>query len=678
MISSGLQVKSKFNNIKKKIHEKFKKKYEDMPLRYNSNIIDNIIYNERSHIVAKFKDRLITDDNGEFLKRYYNLEESFIRLPKFFEYYELYSKIFPNYTAIVESKYLYQNIQKKQKMIDLQEKMEIEKQKMKNKENEENVKKKLQITSDFVDEYDNNDRSKKTSENVFSTDIINSILSKSNSEEIELLFNINKKNISKEEKVFSEKIQKLVLSINKYDEKNKKEKEKDKNKSSSKKKESNSGKKNKINKSLLGNDFNNKYVKINNNINNNINKNIFRKKNTIFNVNNEKISNKSINNKKNNITKINKNEINLIKLIESNIFKKKKKNSKHHNKNIFHNVSSSTSLKKDFSKTKFSSKDNSKKLSCYSLNILNNINVSFPQRIINYNIINPNVKNNIKTSNPLSTRKIQKNVLNFSLDKKKLSKNNKAYLLKYTNSSNNIFEINKKKKSKSNEDKSKKRSQTKSKNTPKSFRKNNIINPNIQKITGDIKKLNGRRISYNNFSKMSKYKNNTYHLLDSRYLLLNNFLKTYRHRKSSSHNNRRSARSISNSAHNVTKSRSKSNKKNESKNNIFESTNTSNIFKKKNNTKNINNNVPNMRNIKPIKNNKKNIVNKFNVNIDSRNKKILFRNKNIFRSKTKNILFPNESYLKMCIFSAINKIKSGSKNKDMKKYSNLSNKNFFK
>ena len=130
------------------------------------------------------------------------------------------------------------------------------------------------------------------------------------------------------------------------------------------------------------------------------------------------------------------------------------------------------------------------------MNILNNINVSFPQRIINYNIINPNLKNNIKTSNPLSIRKIQKNVLNFSLDKKKLSKNNKAYLLKYTNSSNNIFEINKKKKSKSNEDKSKKRSQTKSKNTPKSFRKNNIINPNIQKITGDIKKLNGRRISY--------------------------------------------------------------------------------------------------------------------------------------------------------------------------------------
>ena len=672
MISSGLQGKTKLNNIKKKIHEKFKNKYKDMPLRYNSNIIDNIIYNERSHIVAAFKDRLITDDNGEFLKRYYNLEESFIRLPKFFEYYELYSKIFPNYTAIVESKYLYQNIQKKQKMIDLQEQMEIEKQKMKNKENEKDIIKKLEITSEFIDEYNTNERNKKTTENVFSTDIINSIFSKSNSEEMELLFNINKKNISKEEKTFREKIQNLVSSINKYDEKNKKEKSK--NKGSSKKKESHSGKKNKINKSLLGNDSNNKYVKINNIIN----KNIFRKKNTIFNINNEKISNKSINNKINNINKINKNEMNLIKLIESNIFKKKKKNSKHHNKNFFHNVSSSTSLKKDFSRTKFSSKDNSKKLSCYSLNILNNINVSFPQRIINYNIINPNLKNNIKTSNPLTTRKKQKNVLNFSLDKKKLSKNKKTNVLKYTNSSNNIFEIKKKKKSKSNEDKSRKKSQTKGKNTPSSFRKNNIISSNIQKITSDIKKMNGRRISYNNFNKISKYKNNTYYLLDSRYFLLNNLLKTYRHRKSSSHNNRRSARSISNSMHNASKSRSKSNKKNESKNNIFESTNSSNILKKKNKTKIINSNVSNMRNIKPIKNNKKNIVNKFNMNVDSRNKRLLFGNKNIFKSKTKNILFPNESYLKMSILSAINQIKSCSKNKEIKKHSNLSKKNFFK
>ena len=659
MISSGLQEKSIINNIKKKVHQTLLKKYQNMPSKYNSNIIDNIIYNERAHIVAAFKDRLIIDDNGEFLKRYYNLDESFVRLPKFFEYYELYSKIFPNYTAIGESKYLYQNIQKKQKMIDLQEQMELEKQKKREKENDDNIIRNLQENSDFIDDYNTNGRNKKSSENVFSTDIINSILSKSNTEDMELLFNINKKNISKEEKAFSEKIQNLVLSINKFNEKSKKES--NKKEESSKKKDSQSGKKNKINNTVLGNDLNNKNVKINY-----FNKNMFRKKNTIFNINNEKISNNSITGKKNNMNKINKIDMNLIKLIENNIFKKKKKNSKQHNKNFFHNVSSSTSIKKDLSKTKLSSRDNSKKLSCYSLNILNNINVSFPQRIINYNIINPNLKNNIKTSNPLTTRKKQKNVLNFSLDKKKINKNNKINMLKYTYSSNNICEIKKKKRSTSDEDKSRKKSKSKGKNTPSSFIKNNSINQNIQKITNNIKRMNARKVSYNNYNKISKNKNNTYYLIDSRNFILNNFLKTYRHRKSSSHK-RKTARSISSNINNASKSRSISNKKNKNKKNYFESNNTSNIFKNKKNTKNMNSNINNMRNIKPIKNNKKNIVNKFNYNIDSRNKKTLFGYKNFFKCKTKNFLFPNESSLKINFLGAINHIKNNSKNKEFKK-----------
>ena len=663
MISSGLQKITIINNIKKKIHETLLRKYKNMPMKYNSNIIDNIIYNERAHIVAAFKDRLIIDDNGEFLKRYYNLDESFVRLPKFFEYYELYSKIFPNYTAIGESKYLYQNIQKKQKMIDLQEQMEIEKQKMKNKENEDYIVRRLNMDTECNDEYNTNGRNKQSKANVFSTDIINSILSKSNSEEMELLFNINKKNISKEEKAFSERIQNIVSSIDKYEENNKVES--NKKEKSAKKKESHSGKKNKINNTVLGNDINNKYAKLNY-----FNKNIFRKKNSIFNINNEKISNNSINIKKNNMNKITKNDINLIKLIENNIFKKKKKNTKHYNKNFFHNVSSSTSIKKDLSKTKLTSRDNSKKLSCYSLNILNNINVSFPQRIINYNIINPNLKNNIKT-NPLTTRKKQKNVLNFSLDKKKINNKNKINMLKYTHSSNNICEIKKRKRSTSNEDKSKKKSQSKGKNTPSSFRKNNIINQNIQKITNNMKKMNGRRISYNNFNRISKHKNNTYYLKDSRNFILNNFLKTYRHRKSSSHK-KRSARSISSSVHNVSKSRSKSGKKNESKNNILDVNNTCNLFKKKKT------NINNVRNIKPIKNNKKNIVNKFNWNIDSRNKKSLIGGKNFFKSKTKNILFPNESSLKMSFLSVINHIKNDNANKEIKKYTNVNNKNYFK
>ena len=671
MISSGLQNINLINNIKKRVYQAFQKKYAKMPSKYNSNIIDNIIYNERAHIVAEFKDRLIIDDNGEFLKRYYNLDESFVRLPKFFEYYELYSKIFPNYTAIYESKYLYQNIQKKQKMIDLQEQMELEKKKKDNDDNY-NSGKNLDVDSNYNNDYTNG-RNKKNYNDIFSTDIINSILSKSNSEEMEILFNINKKNISKDEKIFSEQVDNLVSSINKYNENNKKEK--NKKEKSDRKKGSHSGKKNRINNTVLGNDINNKFAKLNF-----FNKNIFQKKNSIF---NEKLSNNSINNKINNINRIAKNDINLIKLVEHNIFKKKKKNSKHHNKNFFHNVSSSTSVKKDLSKTKFTSRDNNK-LSCYSLNILNNINVSFPQRIINYNIINPNLKNNIKTSNPLTTRKKQKNVLNFSLDKKKINKNNKINMLKYTKSSNNICEIKRCKRSASNEDKSKKKSRSKGKNTPSGFRKNNIINQNIQKVTNNIRKLNGRKVSYSNFNKISKYKNKTYYLIDSRNLILNNFLKTYRHRKSSSRK-KRSARSISSSVHNLSKSKSKSNKKG-SKNNIFEGNSTSNIFNKKIAVKNINmpnkgnlsNSNSNARNMKPIKNNKKNIVNKVYWNIDSRNRKSLIENKNFFKSKTKNIIFPNEYSLRMSLLRSINQVKHNSKSKEMKNYSNLSNRNFHK
>ena len=64
---SNISVKS----LIKRIYTLFNKKYSKLPRNYNVNVIDNIIYNEKSHIVAEFKDRLIIDDNGEFLKRFY-------------------------------------------------------------------------------------------------------------------------------------------------------------------------------------------------------------------------------------------------------------------------------------------------------------------------------------------------------------------------------------------------------------------------------------------------------------------------------------------------------------------------------------------------------------------------------------------------------------------------------
>lgn len=61
---------------------------------------------------------MIYDDISEFLKRFYLRTESTQRLPKMFEFYEKYSKVFPNYVILPENKYLFKNIEKKQRIID--------------------------------------------------------------------------------------------------------------------------------------------------------------------------------------------------------------------------------------------------------------------------------------------------------------------------------------------------------------------------------------------------------------------------------------------------------------------------------------------------------------------------------------------------------------------------------
>lgn len=185
-------------SFEKSVHRSLISKYNSTPTSYNKNIINNIIYNEKTRIVAFFKDYLITDDSSEFLKRYYTKKESGVRLPRFFEYYETYSKLFPNYTALLEGKYIYKNIQKKQRMIDLQERMELE---------EKNKKK------------NNTKNSNNKSNEVFSTDVYDSIINDRDTEEIEILFNIQINEIEKEEKTFIKCIDRIVSEIEKYDDK---------------------------------------------------------------------------------------------------------------------------------------------------------------------------------------------------------------------------------------------------------------------------------------------------------------------------------------------------------------------------------------------------------------------------------------------------------------------------
>jgi hypothetical protein len=58
-----------------------------------------------------FKDYLIFDDVSEFLKRFYTNIEAVERMPRIIEFYEKYSKVFPNYVNLPENKYMFKNIE---------------------------------------------------------------------------------------------------------------------------------------------------------------------------------------------------------------------------------------------------------------------------------------------------------------------------------------------------------------------------------------------------------------------------------------------------------------------------------------------------------------------------------------------------------------------------------------
>ena len=110
--------------INKYINSQLKSKYKINENIHNVVCIENIIFNEKCHLVALFKDFLIYDDDYEFLKRFYNLKESNKKLNLYFSYYDQYSISYPNYTILPESKYIYKNIHKKQRMLEKQQSME--------------------------------------------------------------------------------------------------------------------------------------------------------------------------------------------------------------------------------------------------------------------------------------------------------------------------------------------------------------------------------------------------------------------------------------------------------------------------------------------------------------------------------------------------------------------------
>lgn len=126
-------------NMESLIARNLSKKYITSKDSYNLKVINDIIYNENSHIVALFKEYLIYDDISEFLKRFYKSTETFPRLHKVNDYYAKYSKVFPNYFLFKESKYMFKNIKRKQRWIDEQQKINSEAQRKPTEEAEDQL-----------------------------------------------------------------------------------------------------------------------------------------------------------------------------------------------------------------------------------------------------------------------------------------------------------------------------------------------------------------------------------------------------------------------------------------------------------------------------------------------------------------------------------------------------------
>ena len=145
-----------FRNLENRARGKLIKRY-DKPLSYHDvKMINDILYNEKTHYVEAFKEYLIYEDYNEFLKRFYKAKELAIKLPKILIFYEKYSKIYANYTVIPESKYMYKNIKRKQKMIDQMQNNDIN-----NSDNEEEE-----------------EENEEMSNTVFSSKVMNSIFNK--------------------------------------------------------------------------------------------------------------------------------------------------------------------------------------------------------------------------------------------------------------------------------------------------------------------------------------------------------------------------------------------------------------------------------------------------------------------------------------------------------------------
>jgi len=129
------------------IHRNLTHKYLSIRDSYNTKIINDMLSNEATHLVASFKEYLIYDDIDEFIKRFYFRKEAERRIKYQTVCHNKYSKVFPNYFVLEEKKYMFKSIRKKQKVID----------RMNNSLDSLSVEQSILLTKNFMREIDKTD-----------------------------------------------------------------------------------------------------------------------------------------------------------------------------------------------------------------------------------------------------------------------------------------------------------------------------------------------------------------------------------------------------------------------------------------------------------------------------------------------------------------------------------------
>ena len=191
-ILSKYNKKPTLKQLERKIHNYFINHYKEKDF-YHKKVIDDIISNVGTHLVAEFKDYLIIGDESEFLQKEYNLEECKKYLPILFNYYKSCSIIFPNYVVLHESKYIFKNIRKKQKLID-----------------------NIQEQDDMQEMIKNGEIKLDGNNMFFNSNAVNSILNQTNTSNLRLFFGINNKNISNDSEEILNNIYEKIDKAEKY------------------------------------------------------------------------------------------------------------------------------------------------------------------------------------------------------------------------------------------------------------------------------------------------------------------------------------------------------------------------------------------------------------------------------------------------------------------------------